>query len=273
MNQQAKDYMLGTSSEELDRLAYQHQVWAETTIDLWQRADFGPGQHILDLGCGPGFASLDLSRLTGPQGRVTGFDASQSFLRFLDSNAAAAGIENLDTRLGDVHQIQMDENSIDRIFVRWLLCFVERPQQVITEIQRLLRPGGRLAILDYFNYAAIRVCPHRDSIAALFKAYEASAVRNGGSYDIGAKLPAMISSAGLQLDELVPVCRVGRSGSRLWHWVNLFNQSYIPKLLADKALDNQWKNRFDRDWAELSADPAAFFFSPPMLGSVASKPV
>ena len=61
------EYVLGTNDEELMRLGFQHRVWGEQAFALWERAGFAPGQTIVDVGCGPGFATLDLARLTNPQ--------------------------------------------------------------------------------------------------------------------------------------------------------------------------------------------------------------
>jgi SAM-dependent methyltransferase len=58
-----REYVLGTNDEELARLGFQHRVWGEQAFALWERAGFAPGQTILDAGCGPGFATLDLARL------------------------------------------------------------------------------------------------------------------------------------------------------------------------------------------------------------------
>jgi SAM-dependent methyltransferase len=54
------DYVLGTHDEEIARLGLQHQAWRSRALAAWQKGEFGPGQTVLDVGCGPGFASLDI---------------------------------------------------------------------------------------------------------------------------------------------------------------------------------------------------------------------
>ncbi len=54
---------LGTTNLELRRLEDQHAIWRDHALASWHRAGFGTGQRLLDLGCGPGFASFDLARL------------------------------------------------------------------------------------------------------------------------------------------------------------------------------------------------------------------
>ena len=63
-------YVLGTHSAELQRLGRQHRFWREECRSGLQRAGFSPGDRLLDLGCGPGFCSLELAELVGPSGQV-----------------------------------------------------------------------------------------------------------------------------------------------------------------------------------------------------------
>ena len=59
------DYLLGSDTDELVRLVFQHRVWADKAVALWRRAGFGYSTTILDLGCGPGYSSIDLAHLVG----------------------------------------------------------------------------------------------------------------------------------------------------------------------------------------------------------------
>ena len=52
------EYLLGCAPEELHRLGFQHRVWSHATHALWNRAGFGPGQRLVDLGCGPSAAGV-----------------------------------------------------------------------------------------------------------------------------------------------------------------------------------------------------------------------
>jgi len=83
------DYVLGTGDEEIARLGVQHRVWRARAIDAWRRAGIAAGQTVVDVGCGPGYASLDLAELVGSSGRVIAIDRSQRFLAALDAAATA----------------------------------------------------------------------------------------------------------------------------------------------------------------------------------------
>jgi SAM-dependent methyltransferase len=266
------DYHLGTSDQELERLAYQHLVWQDVSAALWREAGFGRGQTLLDLGCGPGLAAMDLARLATSEGRVHAVDSSEKFVNHLRSMADAAGLGHIDAQVGDVHRIDLPANSVDGIFARWLLCFVSDPRRVLAEAARLLRPGGRLVTWDYFNYRSTGLFPQRASVVRLFEAYHQSAILNGGSYEISEHIPSLMAELGLELTAIEPICRIARPGSRLWEWVSLFHDSYLPKLLAQGLLEPDEAAAFGEDWRAAQSDPASFFFTPPMLGIIAGKP-
>jgi len=93
-----KDYVLGTHDEEIERLGLQHRVWRPRALDAWRRAGFTVGQTILDVGCGPGYASVDLAEIAGRSGRVVAIDRSRRFLDALESTARSRALKNLETK-------------------------------------------------------------------------------------------------------------------------------------------------------------------------------
>ena len=72
-----RDYVLGTHDEEIERLGLQHRVWLPRASDAWRRAGFSVGHTLLDVGCGPGWATLDLAGIAGPTGRAHGRSAAR----------------------------------------------------------------------------------------------------------------------------------------------------------------------------------------------------
>ena len=150
-----RDYLLGTDEEELRRLQAQHDTWRPETADLWERADFSVGQAILDLGCGPGFTSLELAERVGAEGRVLAVDGSPKFADFLRHRAGSAGLQQVEVAVADVRTLDLPAASMDAAFARWLFCFIEEPQGVIERVARVLRTGGRLVVVDYCAYGRL----------------------------------------------------------------------------------------------------------------------
>src|SRR4051794_10001779 len=113
------DYILGTDPEELQRLRFQHRVWSKDTFALWERAGIGEGQHILDLGCGPGFATFDLADIAGARGMVIGVDKSAEYIASARSHAQAARLSNLEFALAEFGDMEFERDSFDAIYCRW----------------------------------------------------------------------------------------------------------------------------------------------------------
>src|SRR5688572_684285 len=78
------DYFIGVHAAELERLRDQNAAWLPETQALWARAGFAGGQHIADLGSGPGFSAFDLARLVGARGSVTAIDKAAPFLSYVE---------------------------------------------------------------------------------------------------------------------------------------------------------------------------------------------
>ena len=77
-------YILGTELQELHRLGYQHQIWSSEARKAWDTAEFSYGQRLLDLGCGPGFCTVEMAYLVGEEGSVLGVDKSQAYIDYLN---------------------------------------------------------------------------------------------------------------------------------------------------------------------------------------------
>ena len=107
--QQEQEYVLGTNQDELVRLGLQHQLWARYAADAWERAGFGPGKKLLDVGCGPGYASFDLAARVGTRGQVRAIDISRRFIRHLQSQAQHRGVNNIQASVGHVERLKLSK--------------------------------------------------------------------------------------------------------------------------------------------------------------------
>src|SRR6185436_18590137 len=105
MKPDEKEYVLGTDRAELERLGLQHQLWLAQAAAAWERAGFRRGQKLLDVGCGPGFATIDLAQRVGPRGKVVAVDISQRFLAHLETLAKARGLANIHVTQGSVERL------------------------------------------------------------------------------------------------------------------------------------------------------------------------
>jgi SAM-dependent methyltransferase len=267
----AREYVLGTSDDEVVRLGFQHRAWAAQAFAAWERAGFARGQTLLDAGCGPGYATVDLAHLVGPSGRVIAVDESRKYIDLLTARLSDHERAIVEPRVGDVQRLELVPSSIDGAYARWVLCFVPDPEAVIAAVARALTPGGTLAVQDYFNFRALSLAPRSVAMERVVAAVEASWRARGGDPDIAGRLPALLERRGLRVRSITPHLRVARPGSALWSWPDLFFRSFVPALVGMGHLTREEQAAFEADWAARSADPSAFYCTPPVFDIVATK--
>lgn len=104
-----------------------------------------PGAAVLDLACGPGYLAIALAQL-GPFS-ITGLDVSDSFLRIAARKAEAAGVP-LPLQKGDAAAMPFADASFDALVCRAAFKNFSQPGKALTEMHRVLKPGGFALILD-----------------------------------------------------------------------------------------------------------------------------
>jgi len=118
-----RDYVLGTRDDEIARLGLQHRVWRPRALDAWRRAGFSVGQTLLDVGCGPGFAALDLAEIVGPSGKVLAIDRSRRFLDATVAGCRQRGLHNVAPIELDLDEGTLPAIEADGAWCRWALAF------------------------------------------------------------------------------------------------------------------------------------------------------
>jgi ubiquinone/menaquinone biosynthesis C-methylase UbiE len=264
----ARSYVLGTDEDELIRLGLQHRVWRAAAYAIWERARFGPGQTLLDIGAGPGYTTRDLAELVGPDGTVKAVEISTRFAEYLRRQA----IPNVVVIQGDAQELVLEDESLDGAYARWLFTFVPSPERVVAHVTRALRSGAVFAIQDYVSYGAARLGPPSEALKRVFDVIIASWKQHGGDADVGCRLPTIIEQAGLIIRDLRPHARIARPGTALWEWPTTFFHNFVPKLVEDRFLSQDEARIFFDEWARASTNPAAFLLTPIVLDLIAEKP-
>jgi demethylmenaquinone methyltransferase/2-methoxy-6-polyprenyl-1,4-benzoquinol methylase len=108
-----------------------------------------PGQRLLDLCCGTGDLALLLAAKVRPGGQVLGLDAAAAPLELARRRAASQPWLPLDWRLGDALATGLGDGWADGAVVAYGLRNLADPLAGLLELRRLLRPGGRAAVLDF----------------------------------------------------------------------------------------------------------------------------
>lgn len=263
-------YPLGTSDQELDRLGFQHEVWGGVTREFLSRIGIRTGWRVLDLGCGPGFVSLDLSALVGPSGEVVALDESPRWIDHVGAEIRARGLRNVRTVRARIEEAELAASSFDLVFTRWVLSFLAEPAAVVRRLSRALKPGGVFAVEDY-NHEGVSLFPESEGFRAVVRATRAMYAQSGGDAWIAARAPAIFRSAGLETISIRPNVLCGGPGSPVFRWAGLFFPHFSQAMEAKGHLSSAERRRFLDEWAEREKDPDAMFFSPTVVDAAARK--
>lgn len=104
-----------------------------------------PPMRIADIGCGEGTLSLLLAQRAE---HVTGIDNSEKMVEYANGVARRSGAKNLEFKLGDLEELPLPDASLDLALFSQSLHHALHPQNAILEAARVLKPGGRIVILD-----------------------------------------------------------------------------------------------------------------------------
>jgi SAM-dependent methyltransferase len=264
------EYVLGTHDEEIARLALQHRVWADRVHAAWRQAGFSDGQHLADIGCGPGFAALELARLVGPTGRVTAIDQSRRFLDQLAAQAAADALDNIALVERDLNTPRFEPAAFDGAWIRWVLAFVPDPRQLLADTRAALRAGSPLVIYEYFDNRTWRMSPPHEGMEHFVRVASDNWRRAGGEPNIALSALRWLEELGFRIVHLRPIIDIVTAQDPQWHWLTAFVESGRKRLTASRELSVDASEALAvaiRAW--LHADPPVRMVTPGVMEIIA----
>jgi ubiquinone/menaquinone biosynthesis C-methylase UbiE len=111
-------------------------------------AELHEGEVVLDLGSGGGIDVILSARRVGPSGTAYGLDMTDEMLALARQNAADAGVTNVHFLKGVIEQIPLPADSVDVVISNCVINLSVDKPAVLTEIARVLKPGGRVGVSD-----------------------------------------------------------------------------------------------------------------------------
>lgn len=185
------------NASEWDELRRLHVSDAAVEKELLRLIGKTPVDSLLDLGTGTG---LILKLLSNVYRRAVGVDASRDMLSVARANLDKAGILKASVRHGDILNLPVEGQDFDLITIHQVLHFLDQPELAIAEAARVLRPGGRLLIVD--------LAPHNLEYLRDDHAH----VRLGFSHQI---VSEWLEKVGLEVQEVVDLAAAQKSAPSL----------------------------------------------------------
>jgi ubiquinone/menaquinone biosynthesis C-methylase UbiE len=110
--------------------------------------DLQPDQTVLDLGCGAGTDLLIAAQMVGPQGHVIGVDMTPAMLDRARRSATEMGLTNVELHQALIETLPIADATVDIVISNGVIDLVPDKEAVFAEIDRVLRPDGRLQVAD-----------------------------------------------------------------------------------------------------------------------------
>lgn len=111
---------------------------------------FHPGESVLDVGCGAGFDCLVAALFVGPSGNVVGIDLTEGMLERARMNLSVTPFSNVRFLLAGGEKIPLPNSTVDVVISNGAMSLTPDKALVLSEIHRVMRPGGRLMMADMF---------------------------------------------------------------------------------------------------------------------------
>ena len=139
---------LGYPEPELSRVPDASVESFAGVANHWTLGRIEPGEVVLDLGCGAGTDLLIAAQMTGPDGRVIGVDMTVAMLERTRASATRMGLTNVELHEALIESSPIGDTSVDVVISNGVIDLVPDKDAVFDEIDRVLKPGGRLPIAD-----------------------------------------------------------------------------------------------------------------------------
>ena len=124
----------------------QRTYWMFLTDHVVESLALRAGEHLLDVACGTGPATIAAAHRVGPSGRAVGVDLAEPMLELASEKAAAAGLRNVEFRVADMTALPFEDASMDAVACVLGIFFVEDMAAALAELWRVVKVGGRLSV-------------------------------------------------------------------------------------------------------------------------------
>lgn len=197
MTTTADRYTLKVGQQGATRLQLVNQIYGPESERVLREAGLRFGARVADIGCGTGTMSLYMASVVGEAGSVTGIDINPAQIEQAQLLAKSQTVQRkLTFQVGGAYEPGLPEGAFDLVYSRLLLMHLDRPEDAIAAMSRLLAPGGTL-VCEEASVDSTFCDPPCDSQPKLHAIASKMAAKRGCDFNIAHRLYHLISASGL----------------------------------------------------------------------------
>jgi len=249
----------------------QHRVWRPVVLECWRKAGITVGSRVLDVGAGPGYATVDLAEIVGPSGQVTAAERSSNYVSALSAACRARSLSNVQVHELDLMTDDLPSGSYDFTWCRWVLCFVSDPDVLVRKIAAVIQTGGRAIFHEYGHYTTWRFFPRRPALEEFVGHVVATWRESGGEPDTGLPLPGELIENGFSVLSVEPRIFCVRPNDYMWQWPAQFIDVHLDRLQELGRIDENFAANVRAELAAAETAEASFMITPLVLEVVAQR--
>lgn len=221
--------------------------------------------RVLDVGCGPGTITCDLAQLVSS---VIGIEPVGDVLDTAATNAASRGVENITFQVGSVYELDFADDSFDVVYAHQVLQHLSDPAAALSEMMRVTRPGGIVAVRDA-DYRAMAWHPQPPELDRWMDLYQTVCRTNDAEPDAGRHLVDWALDAGADRNAITASAStwLKGTGEECSVWAETWRQRSVLSAFASQAIEYgvTTSNELEQiagAWTEWGNHAAAWFMIP-----------
>jgi SAM-dependent methyltransferase len=270
---QQPGYLFEDRAADHERLVAQGTILDPHTRRFLGAAGLTRGMRVLDLGSGAGNTAMIAADLVGSEGAVVGIEHDATAVDYARRRIAAAGVPNIEVRLGDVQSLDGVEDGFDAVIGRLILMYLADPVDALRQAAARTRPGGLICMQEVdLTYPWSH--PQTPLWQQITRWFLDTLAKAGIEPRMGLSLFAGFRAAGLPDPQLVLDAVVeGGPEARTWLWANVVG-GVVPLMerfgvASSGEVDSA--TLADRLLAELNTADG-FMLGPPTIGAWTTRP-
>ena len=230
-----------TEAEELEK-SYQLPEIVRQRQHTLNRLSVKRGEQILDVGCGVGFLSYEIALQTGDSGRVSGIDQNSEMIRH--ANKRCESLRNTEFSEANADNLPFPEESFDAVSCTQVLLYVNDVAQVLSGIRMVLKPAGRIIIVETDWRGVVLNSDYNSITRKIFSAWDASVPSPNLPVRLG---PLLVDNGFCNVDvEPIPILNTEYTPSQFSHgMMNWITKNALKKRVITKEQSQKWLDDLD----------------------------